>query len=262
VYGKLFESTFTGSMVGSGSDVFAVWSYVLANQRKGIIELNPKILATVIGMSEESAAATIAKLCEPDPRSRNKAHEGRRMIREGEYQYIVTGYPIYSKIMSEDERKEYNRVKKQESRARQKSTDVIDRSTKSRMSAHTDADASSDADAKPSTTSSPSAPVEEVVSHYRTKRPRTRPGAKERALITSRLKEGFTVPELKEAIDGCLARPFTNDAGKTFDSLELIVRNSAKVNQYRSQVAASDDAGRVERVKARILEREAAHGSR
>lgn len=79
--------------------------------------------------------------------------------------------------------------------------------------------------------------VDAVVEHYLAKRPKRRPGNVERNAIAARLKEGFTVPELCEAIDGCLASPFTNDAGKTFDALELIVRNSAKVNQYRSSLS-------------------------
>lgn len=76
--------------------------------------------------------------------------------------------------------------------------------------------------------------VEDVVAYYVSKRPKRRPGLKERAKVEQRLKEGFTVEQLKEAIDGCLARPFTNDAGKTFDGLELICRDSAKVEQFRA----------------------------
>lgn len=249
MYGKFFESTFTGSMYGSGPAVFAIWAYVLANQRNGSIELNPRMLASIIGMAEDEARATIAKLCDPDPESRNKEHEGRRLVREGEYLYTVTGYPIYSKILNESDRREYFKLKKRESRARvkeerQKSKTVKDMSTMSNMSTHSDA--SSDASVSNGSThshpSSDSGDVAEIVAYYVAQRPKKRPGASERAKVAARLKE-FSVAELKEAIDGCLADPFVNEAGKVFDGLELIMRSSAKVEQYRTKPQHREHAG-------------------
>lgn len=242
MYGKLFESTFSGSMVGSGSDTFAVWAYVLAHQRGGTVELNPVIIGAIIGMEPEKAEKTIEALCAPDPRSRNKEHEGRRLIREGQFLYTVTGYPIYSKILNEADRREYFKIKKRESRARVKeSTPVKDKSTKVNASTHSDADLEASV-SKKSTSSHPSpngsGAVEEVVAHYVSRRPKRRPGNKERACIEARFKEGMSVSDLKEAIDGALKAPFTNEQGKVFDSLELIVRNSAKVNQYRAMLEA------------------------
>ena len=49
MYGRIFESMFTGSMVGSGPLVFAVWAYVLAHERDGLVELNLLLFATIIG---------------------------------------------------------------------------------------------------------------------------------------------------------------------------------------------------------------------
>ena len=49
MYGKIFASTFTGSMFGAGSDVFAVWGYVIANAQDSRIELNPRMLASTLG---------------------------------------------------------------------------------------------------------------------------------------------------------------------------------------------------------------------
>lgn len=146
MYGKLFESTFTGSMVGSGAATFAVWAYVLAHQRNGSVELNATIIGTVIGMAPGDVAATIDGLCAPDPRSRNKAHDGRRLIQEGEYLYTVTGYPAYSKIQDENARREYFKVKKRESRARVKESKTVkDKSTKSNVSTHSEADSDAEA---------------------------------------------------------------------------------------------------------------------
>lgn len=118
MYGKHFASTYTGSMLGAGADVFAVWGYVIANTMNAQVELNPRLLAAVIGMSAEDVERAIAYLSSPDPQSRNKTEDGRRLIREGEFAYRVTGHVLYRAVRSEDDRRAYNRQKMAESRAR------------------------------------------------------------------------------------------------------------------------------------------------
>ena len=120
MYGKFFASAFTGSMMAAGADVFAVWAYVIAHGARGHVELNADHLAVLIGATPERMRAAIDKLCEPDPRSRSTANEGRRLVRDGEYQYLVTNLEHYRRILNEEERREYNRVKKREERDRKK----------------------------------------------------------------------------------------------------------------------------------------------
>lgn len=58
--------------------------------------------------------------------------------------------------------------------------------------------------------------------------------ARHRAIET-RLREGYTVADLKQAIDGCLASPFhqgKNDQGTVYDDIELICRNGQKVEMF------------------------------
>lgn len=124
MYGKHFASTYTGSMYGAGVTVFAVWGYVIANTKEGQIELNPKMLAATLGASEQSIREAIDYLSLPDPNSRSKKENGKRLIREGEFAYRVPTYFDYRSLKDEDQRREYLRVKKAESRARQKSTCV------------------------------------------------------------------------------------------------------------------------------------------
>lgn len=120
MYGKFFASAFTGSMYGAGPDVFAVWAYVIANAVDSQVELNPKLLAGVIGMTTERATAAIAFLCAPDAKSRSKVAEGRRLIQEGEIAYRVVNHETYRAIRSEEDRRAYNREKQREHRARVK----------------------------------------------------------------------------------------------------------------------------------------------
>jgi len=120
MYGKFFSSTFTGSMFGAGTDVFALWGYVIANTVNSAVELNPKLLAVVLGSTEDKIESAIDYLCRPDPRSRNPEEEGKRLIKQGQFQYHVVSHQQYREMRNEDERREYNRLKMQESRARRK----------------------------------------------------------------------------------------------------------------------------------------------
>ena len=145
-YGKLFESLFTGSMVGSGPTVFAVWTYVIAHAKPpGTVEINPKILATVLGCAEADVLRAIGTLCSPDPASRSPEEDGRRLIPEGPFLYRVPTWPKYNAIRNEIERREQNREAQRRSRASRAVTtgDGHDRSVKS---AHADADADVESD--------------------------------------------------------------------------------------------------------------------
>lgn len=81
--------------------------------------------------------------------------------------------------------------------------------------------------------------VREVFAHYRTYKPKSHPkphaGMNEWVKIRARLGEGYVVDDLKAAIDGCFSSPFhqgENDRQRKFNSLELICRNSSKVDQF------------------------------
>lgn len=146
MYGKLFASTYTGSMFGMGPDVFAVWGYVIANVVDSSVELNPVLLAAAIGMPVDRVEAAIAKLGESDPKSRNPAADGRRLIHEHGFQYHVTSHNIYRNIRSNDERREYNREAQRKSRANRSLTvnDVNDGHSLSALSAKSESDTETD----------------------------------------------------------------------------------------------------------------------
>lgn len=96
MYGKVYQTMYTGSLYGSPPIIFAVWGYAIANAHPpGLVELNPKLLAGIFATSEAEIEATIATLCGPDPRSRTKDNEGRRLIRRGEYEYFVPTHERY-----------------------------------------------------------------------------------------------------------------------------------------------------------------------
>jgi len=120
MYGKTFESMYEGSMFGAGLEVWGVWNYVITKTHFEVVELNPKLLAAVLGCTPEQVEEGIAKLCAPDPNSRSKAEDGRRLVREGQFQYRVVNWAHYQSIRHENDRREYNRTKMAEYRAKKR----------------------------------------------------------------------------------------------------------------------------------------------
>lgn len=121
-FGLMHESTFTGSMVGAGPTVFAVWGYVVAHGYGGRVNLHPVLLATAIGKcTVEDVREAIAFLCAPDPQSRDDTEGGRRLVPLAGVAYRIVNHGNYSgkgRPRTDAEQREYNRQKKAESRAR------------------------------------------------------------------------------------------------------------------------------------------------
>jgi len=107
-------------MYGSGSTVFAVWGFAISKAIDSRVELNVRRLADTLGDSVENIEKALEFLTAPDPKSRCKEHEGRRLVKEGEYQYFMPSWESYRAIRNEDERRAYNRKKMAELRAKKK----------------------------------------------------------------------------------------------------------------------------------------------
>ncbi len=129
-YGKHFESMYTGSMLGKGTDVFAVWGYVIATMRvtklEAHVELNPVLLAFMLGATPAEVVEAIAVLEAPDIESRSKGEDGRRLVlvteraNAGPMQFrVVNGYK-YRYTVDEQTKREKDRVRQREYRAKKK----------------------------------------------------------------------------------------------------------------------------------------------
>jgi len=123
MYGKHFASMYSGSMVGAGALNFAVMGYVIAmmktdKQYGAVVELNPKLLAAILGEGEQEVAQAIAFLSEPDEQSRSKEADGRRIVQVAQFEYQVVNGAKYMAIRNEEERREQNRLNKRAERER------------------------------------------------------------------------------------------------------------------------------------------------
>lgn len=124
-WGKHFGSMYSGSMVGAGAMIFAVWGYVIANMRSErnhdkdspqIVELNPKLLGPILGEKPQDVEKAIEFLCSPDPESRTQEKQGRRLEYQGAFLYLVVNGAFYRQIKNEEERKEQLRQASQRQR--------------------------------------------------------------------------------------------------------------------------------------------------
>lgn len=96
-YGRIFASTFTGSMVGHGPLVFAVWGYVIAHGFGGLVDLHPAVIAATIGQTTPSDVEQVLDfLCSPDLDSRSPDEEGRRLVRVRGVTYRIVTHGRHS----------------------------------------------------------------------------------------------------------------------------------------------------------------------
>jgi hypothetical protein len=111
MYGKIFASMFTGSLMGSGSHVYAVMTYAVANaDAEGFVELNPALLAALIGDPRERIEQAIEHLCAADPHSRTPDEDGRRLVQEGQFLFRIVNYAKYRGQRDAEGRREYMRA--------------------------------------------------------------------------------------------------------------------------------------------------------
>lgn len=90
--------------------------------------------------------------------------------------------------------------------------------------------------------------VREVFDYWRDKmiHPRAKLDSTRRSKIAARLRDGFTVDELKQAVDGCAESAWhmgDNPSSKKFDDIALICRDASKVESFiagRESQAAGD----------------------
>jgi hypothetical protein len=129
MFGKHFTSMYEGSMIGKGSCFFAVWGYVISHfvpdrEMGAQVELNPKLIAFVLGEELEKVEGVIDEMCNPDKASRSKEKQGRKLVKIGEYAYQVVNGEAYRAIRDEERRREQNREAQQKFRKKNEKKEI------------------------------------------------------------------------------------------------------------------------------------------
>jgi len=102
-------------MMGAGALFYAVWGYVISHavpsrEHGSVVELNPALIGVLLGEDAGDVEVVIGRMCEPDPKSRSKNEEGRKLVRLGQYLYRVVNGEKYRAIRDAEERREYQRL--------------------------------------------------------------------------------------------------------------------------------------------------------
>lgn len=97
-YNVTFDSLFTGSLCGQWPDI-GVWALLLAMKDKnGHVDVTPQYIHNVTGIPMDDLLACIDRFMAPDPASRTKEYDGRRMRLidpNRPWGWVVINHPVY-----------------------------------------------------------------------------------------------------------------------------------------------------------------------
>lgn len=127
-YAPLDSDILYSTTIKEGPMVFAVWCAILASKdQDGVTALNPESVALLMSDPKEQRFQPLEPIEEawgvltaPDPGSRNKEHEGRRIIPTGDGRWLVVSHEHYRQKHQKLRRQEQLRDAKARQREREK----------------------------------------------------------------------------------------------------------------------------------------------
>ena len=154
-YTKLFGSITASTVWAEDNETRIVWVTMLAMcDRYGYVGASVPGLAHLARVSVEATEKALEKFLSPDPHSRSKEHDGRR-IEVVDRGWNLLNYERFRDMRDEEARKEYERRRKQQQRAKAKKASVPDSPANvphvpgsPAMSAQAEADAEAEAEAE------------------------------------------------------------------------------------------------------------------
>lgn len=140
-YTKLFSTIVTSTIWREPKETKVLWITMLALANKdGFVDGTIPGLAAMANLTIPETETALKHLLGPDPYSRTKEHEGRR-IEEQDGGWHLINHAKYREAMSKDDRREYMKLHMREKRSKQPLARV---SSGLAPLAHTEAEASTD----------------------------------------------------------------------------------------------------------------------
>lgn len=237
-YAPLFDSLTRGTLCGRWPDI-GLWPIVLSlGDKNGLVDVTPLYIAGITGLPEQEVIACMDRFCQPDPYSRSRDHDGRRLVLLDEHRNW--GW----RIVNHGKYKEKARLMGKNAREVESGKNK-DRMDDRRGPPGTAADPLSDAYADTNTDTKkktrlngarvPSRHIDLIFQHWQEvhSHPEAKATEKRRRLISERLKT-YSLEDLREAISGYALSPFhrgDNEQRTKYDSLELILRDAEHVEK-------------------------------
>ncbi len=217
----------TSSLWFTGTPIaFKVWCYLLlkANPRTGIVEDSDPSIAGQCAVPLAEAIAALDWLASPDPHSRSKELDGRRIVRTPE------GIQLVNYLKRRDKDFSTPRVRRHRERIETARNGETGGNTVRNDEHGNEHNGSTDTPLPPKGVADVFAHWQAVMGHATAK---LTPGR--RKCIDARLRDGYTPDQLKQAVDGCKSSAYhqgSNDRQAVYDDLTLICRSGEKVEQF------------------------------
>lgn len=238
-YFPLDRDLLTSSTWATGTpEQIKVWIFMMleANPRTGIVTDTAPAIALRCGLSLAVVSDALAWLAAPDPHSRTKAHEGRRI------EAVEGGWRLLTYLARRDRDHSTPRVQRFRARlaaAAETACNGVSSVSETLETTNTNTNTTS-------TDLSPGGDVATVFQHWKQVMGRTaaKLTLKRAQLIKARLRDS-TVDELLMAVDGCAASAWhmgRNDRRTRFDDLTLICRDREHVERFLELAAVGTAA--------------------
>lgn len=124
LFGKVFQQIYE-STVAANWEVMTVWiHFIILADENGVVDMPPFAIARRTGLPLPMIEKGIAELEKADPLSRSKDAKGARLVRLDEHRdwgWSLPTYPEYSKRITTEQKRQYNRERMREKRAKNKS---------------------------------------------------------------------------------------------------------------------------------------------
>lgn len=241
----LDQDLFTSSLWLEGTpEERCLWIWLIANrdQADGVVRHREIAIAAGARLSRPVIEAALAKFEAPDPDSRTRANDGRRIDRTEDGFVRILNHELYLN-------KDYSTPRWRKWKERKDATNALANApTVGKRVANEEQVQEQTNTPKPPTGGSFSTEaVTEVFEHWREVmgHPTAKQTPGRRRHVGARLKEGYTPAQLCEAIDGCRLSLFhmgANESQSVFDDLTLICRNGEKVEFFRAKAAVPQKA--------------------
>lgn len=147
MYAKIFSQIYDSSLVEDYPTRCVFMDLLILANRHGVVDMTPEAIARRTNAPIATITSALAKLSQPDPRSRTNAEDGRRIVLLDEHRdwgWQIVNFVQYHKMRTEEERNVYMRDYMRKKRVNSRKHLLTPVNTSKGLLAHVDVDADVD----------------------------------------------------------------------------------------------------------------------
>ena len=113
MYAKIFENIMTSSLAEDFQTRHIFMDLLVIADPEGLVDMTPEAISRITNVPLTLLKESLCKLCKPDPQSRSKREDGRRLVPLDEnrgWGWQIVNFKAYREIRNEDERRAYMRT--------------------------------------------------------------------------------------------------------------------------------------------------------